>query len=124
MNDSRFYDPAGFDDRGLSTVGDLVNLVKYSLKYDYLWEIMRTRNAVIVSEENIVHDIENTNILLDQLNGIIGGKTGYTDLALGNMLLVVKDNRPTIAIIVLGSNQRFNDTKILYKWAREAYLYR
>ena len=124
MNSSQFYDPAGFDDRGFSTVSDLINLIKYAIKYNYLWEIMSTRETSIVSTEGIVHNIKSTNELFDEINGIVGGKTGYTDLALGNLLLVIRDDLSTFATIILGSNQRFSDSRILYNWAREAYSFR
>jgi D-alanyl-D-alanine carboxypeptidase len=121
MINTKFYDPAGFDDRGFSTVSDLINLVEYSLKYDYLWEIMGTRDATIVSEEGIIHNIRNTNKLLGQNLEIVGGKTGYTDVALENMLMMFEHNGARFATIVLGSDQRFLDTQELYDWVLRAY---
>ena len=121
MINTRFYDPAGFDDRGFSTVSDLINLVEYSLKYDYLWQIMGTKNATITSVEGIIHNITNTNKLLGQNLEIIGGKTGYTDLAMENMLTVFSHGKASFATIVLGSNQRFLDTQELYHWVLRAY---
>jgi len=121
MIDTRFYDPAGFDDRGFSTVSDLINLVEYSLKHDYLWQIMGTKDATIVSEEGIIHNITSTNKLLGQNLEIIGGKTGYTDAALENMLTVFDHGKASFATIVLGSNQRFLDTQELYNWVLRAY---
>ncbi len=121
MIDTMFYGPAGFDDRGFSTVSDLINLVEYSLKYDYLWRIMGTGDVTIVSGEGIIHNIRNTNKLLGQIADMIGGKTGYTDFALENMLTVYGSGESLFAVIVLGSNQRFQDTQELYNWVLRAY---
>ncbi len=121
MINTRFYDPAGFDDRGFSTVSDLINLVEYSLKHDYLWQIMGIKDATIVSVEGIIHNITSTNRLLGQNLDIVGGKTGYTDAALENMLTVFDHGKASFATIVLGSNQRFRDTQELYNWVLRAY---
>jgi len=121
MINTGFYDPAGFDDRGFSTVSDLINLVVYSLEYDYLWQIMGIKNATIVSEEGIIHNITSTNKLLGQNLEIVGGKTGYTDIALENILTVFDHEETSFAVIILGSSQRFLDTQELYNWVLKAY---
>jgi len=121
MINTRFYDPAGFDDRGFSTVSDLINLVEYSLGYDYLWQITRIKNTTVISEEGIIHNITNTNKLLGQITDLIGGKTGYTDVALENMMTLYSHGDSGFAVIVLGSNQRFLDTQELYNWVLKAY---
>ena len=54
---------------------------------------------------------------------IFGGKTGNTDGALGCMILVVDipDKNDKLISVVLGSRSRFDDTKKLINWAKEAY---
>jgi D-alanyl-D-alanine carboxypeptidase len=48
--------------------------------------------------------------------GFIGGKTGYTDQAAGNLLSLFRyDGRPVL-VIVLGSSNRFAETQTLYDW--------
>jgi D-alanyl-D-alanine carboxypeptidase len=55
--------------------------------------------------------------------GIVGGKTGHTDAALGCLILVVKlpGKDDTLISIVLGSRARFTDTRTLVSWAQAAY---
>jgi D-alanyl-D-alanine carboxypeptidase len=70
----------------------------------------------VVSESNIVHNIKNTNPGVESYTGIIGSKTGYTELAGGN-LVVIQDiglDHPVV-IAVLGSTRegRFNDVSVL-----------
>src|SRR3989344_415470 len=70
----------------------------------------------IRSESGILHHVNNTNQDVSGIAGIIGSKTGYTDLAGGNLVIVVDIgvDHP-IVIAVLGSTQekRFSDVKQL-----------
>jgi len=58
------------------------------------------------------HDAENTNDVIDQIPNLLGSKTGFTDLAGGNLTIVfdLGLNRP-IVVTVLGSTreERFSD---------------
>jgi D-alanyl-D-alanine carboxypeptidase (penicillin-binding protein 5/6) len=62
------------------------------------------------------HDAQNTNNILTEVPNLLGSKTGYTDLAGGNLTIAFDAgyNRPVI-ITVLGStrNERFDDVKKL-----------
>lgn len=65
----------------------------------------------------------NTNDALGQIPGLILGKTGYTDLAGGNLAIVFDAGlSQPIAAVVLGSSfdGRFSDMRILVDRAREA----
>jgi D-alanyl-D-alanine carboxypeptidase len=65
-----------------------------------------------ISSKNFVHKAVNTNEIVNKIPNIIASKTGFTDKAGGNLLVVFDAgvNRP-ISIIVLGStiNGRFED---------------
>lgn len=138
MNDTFFTDPAGLDDQNsFSTVQDLLKLVKYSLKYRYLFDILRTPKTEIFSiDGRLKHTIFNTNKLFGIIFNIIGGKTGFTEMAGGSMILVTKspysgktlENRGLgedyLITVVLGSNDRFSETKKLIDWAEKAYIWR
>ena len=124
MNDSNFLDPAGLNDDAYSTVEDLVRLVKYSLRHDLIWEILTEKSIIVKSTDGkIEHKVENTDQLLGVIPDIFGGKTGYTDNALGCMILVVDipDKNDKLISVVLGSQDRFGDTKKLIDWVKEAY---
>ncbi|MBI2062611.1 MAG: D-alanyl-D-alanine carboxypeptidase [Candidatus Yanofskybacteria bacterium] len=124
MNDSKLLDPAGLNDEAYSTADDLVKLVTYSFKYDLIWEILTEKSIIVKSTDGkIEHNVENTDQLLGVIPDIFGGKTGYTDNALGCMILVVDipDKNDKLISIVLGSRSRFDDTKKLIDWAKEAY---
>ena len=124
MNDSRFLDPAGLNDDAFSTAEDLVKLVRYAIKYDLIWDILTEKSIVVKSVDGkIEHKVENTDQLLGVIPDIFGGKTGYTDGALGCMILVVDipDKNDKLISVILGSRSRFEDTKKLIDWVKEAY---
>ena len=118
-------DPAGLDDTAYCTAADLLRLVRSALRNaPNLWPIMAQSSLVIHSADGrFSHEVKSTDELLGQLPGIVGGKTGNTDAALGCLILVVKINgeHDTLVSIVLGSRQRFVDTKTLVTWAQSAY---
>lgn len=124
MNDSIFHDPAGLNDDALSTSDDLVKLVIYSLKLDDLWSLLGEKTTKVYSiDGRIEHEINSTNQLLGVIPDVVGGKTGYTDGALGCMLLVVDipGKNDKLISIVLGSAERFTDTEKLINWTKRAY---
>ena len=124
MNDSIFHDSAGLNDDALSTAEDLIKLVKYSFKFSELWSILGEKNAVVYSADGkISHQVNGTNQLLGIIPDIVGGKTGYTDTALGSLILVVDvpGKNDKLISIVLSSTERFTDTEKLINWIKKAY---
>ena len=123
MTDSYFKDPAGLNDEAYATINDLIKLVDYALSYPKLWNILSQKTVLITSVDGINHDIRSTNQLLGEFSGVIGGKTGYTESALGCMVLVVQipNNDDKIISIILGSTERFTDTRKLIEWSTQAY---
>jgi len=128
MADTKFTNPAGLDDNdAFSTASDLVKLVRYVQKYDLISEALITKSADITSSDGkIKHHLANTDQLLGQISGIVIGKTGYTDGALGTMVLrvAINDNKDDIISVVLGSNDRFGETKTLIDWSKKAYYWK
>ncbi|MBI2669695.1 MAG: D-alanyl-D-alanine carboxypeptidase [Candidatus Yanofskybacteria bacterium] len=125
MYNTKFIDPAGLDDHdAFSTAADLVKLVRYAENYELILQTLKKTTTDVSSlDGRIKHHLINTNQLLDQIPGIKIGKTGYTDGALGTMVLGVNisgDNDYVISVI-LGSADRFRETKKLIEWVREAY---
>lgn len=124
MNNSIFHDPAGLNDDALSTADDLIKLVKYTLKSGELWSVLGEKNATVYSVDGrITHQVNSTNHLLGIIPDIVGGKTGYTDNALGCMILVVDvpGKNDKLVSIVLGSTERFTDIEKLIEWTKRAY---
>ncbi len=69
-----------------------------------------------ISSLSRVHKIENTNEVIDLVPNAVGGKTGFTDAAGGNLVMSFdRDIGSPIIIVVLGSSKegRFSDMKTL-----------
>lgn len=126
MYNSAFLDPAGLSDDAYSTAKDLLKLARYSQKYPLIWQFLRFNAIDIISADGrYAHHYSSTNRLLGQWPETIGGKTGYTEGALGCMILEVKIHRGehSLLAIVLGSASRFEDTKNLIDWGQNAFYW-
>lgn len=125
MHDTKFSDPSGLDDHNsFSTASDLVKLVSYASRYQKISEILKTPTVDVFSaDRRISHRLINTNRLLDQMSGLLLGKTGYTDRALGTMatMVSINDGRDSLISVVLGAQDRFGETVKLINWAKAAH---
>jgi len=127
MSESYFLDPAGLNDEAYSTVEDMIKLVRGALDRDLIWNITTEKRVSVKSVDGkIEHDVENTNQLFGVIQNVAGGKTGYTDVALGAMILIVyvSEKNDKIISIVIGSNDRFGDIKKMIDWMKKAYSWK
>ncbi len=116
MQNTLYYDSIGLENN-LSTVMDLKNLVGEILKSrQEIFLISKIPEIKIVSPENKVFNLKNTNVLVTKVPGIFGSKTGFTPEAAGSLLVVFKDGSKMILSVVLGSQDRFGDTSDLINW--------
>lgn len=125
LENTYFFNPTGLDPEQIlnslnySTSQDLVKLAKHLFeKQPLIWEILSTPKFSLYGPELI-----NTNQLLAEIPGVIGGKTGYTEKARGCILLVLKspNNKGYLINVILGSENRFEEMKKLIEWLKEAY---
>lgn len=98
-----------------STARDLAKLTLYLLdKHASLWEILGAGEYKLRrSDGSLHHKVESTNKLLGEIPGIVGGKTGYTDLAKGCFILVLKNTDTYLINVILGSEHKFEEMKKL-----------
>jgi D-alanyl-D-alanine carboxypeptidase len=102
----------------LGSANDLAELTLVILKdYSHIFEITSKSEAEFFSENGSLYNIKNTNKLISEIASFIAGKTGYSDLAGGNLLIVADMgfNDPYL-FVILGSSYegRFEDVKKLY----------
>ena len=124
MRNSHFLDPAGLNDQAHSTAEDFVRLIMYALRYDALWTGSDQKELTLSSADaKFTHTITNTDELVGVIADLYGGKTGYTETALGCLVLVtnVPGQDTKVVSIVLGSPDRFGESKTLVDWVRTAY---
>src|SRR3989338_5564089 len=110
-------------DGHMATAEDFSKLAEYILReHPELWEITKLSSDEAVSIENRLYALENTNELLGEFPALQGGKTGLTDKAKGTMVLLYPVSPYYTAIIViLGSENRFEDGRKLIHWLEEAF---
>ncbi len=81
LNNTNFKNAIGLDnDDHYSTAYDLAILLKEALKYEWIREVMSTRNTTVSLPDGSLVVYENSNKLIG-IEGMIGGKTGYTSRA-------------------------------------------
>lgn len=125
-----FTDPAGRDERGevggMGTVLDAARLfiLARTNAPDLLDATTKKRQSIYPLSGKLT-GIPNTNQSIETLPGAEGSKTGYTDLAGGNLGVVVDITigRPVV-LVVLGSTRegRFEDIDILYRALQNSIL--
>lgn len=121
LKNSKFFNEHGLDmnaDKGgaYGSAKDMATLFEYTLKnYPEILEPTRYKNLEFRSADKI-YSAENTNILVDKIPNLIASKTGYTDLAGGNLVIAFDAGLGhPIIISVLGSTEagRFTDVQKL-----------
>ena len=122
LDNTYFSNESGLDIESLTSgaygsARDMAMLFEYVFKkHPDLFTSTAQSSLSLKSENNIVHRVTNTNPEVSRINGIIGSKTGYTELAGGNLVVVVDIgiDHPVV-ISVLGSTRdgRFTDVEKL-----------
>ena len=120
LYDTKFDDASGISSSNVSTAEDLFRLTKYLYeKQSFVLNISKSKNKKLTSLNGTEYVFHNFNIFSEDKN-FVGGKTGFTNAAGETMVSVfdvsVDEATSTIAIIILGSEDRENDIKKLKQW--------
>lgn len=116
---TRFIDPSGYSDDNYTTAYDLARLASYALKNPKFGAIVSTKNKTVTDVTGkIIHELSNLNELLG-VDGVSGVKTGFSEEALGVLVSSVDHEGRTYIIVVLGSDDRFFDTRNIIERAVE-----
>lgn len=119
LDDTSFKNPSGIEQYGhFTTARDLAILAATALQSPIIAEMASTKRVVITDiTGSIVHDLTTTNELLDQIPGMKGLKTGWTTNAGECLVSYVDRDGHKVIFVVLGSLDRFGDTRTLIDWA-------
>jgi D-alanyl-D-alanine carboxypeptidase len=125
LTNSHFTNPVGLDDGAqYSTTRDLAIVAKYAMQNPIFAEIVGTKEKTVTSVDGrIVHKLTNINKLLGEVPGVLGVKTGWTENARENLVTEVDRNGRKVIIVVLGSSDRFGETKELIEWIYNNYTW-
>ena len=127
----KFFNETGLDKNGeepgaVGSALDIAKLFSYTLaKYPSVLAATRKEKIELESKSRITHYASNTNEYIANFPRLIASKTGFTDLARGNLAIAFAGGPPEsirpIIIVVLGSTpeNRFKDAEVLAKTAVE-----
>lgn len=129
LEETYFLNPSGLDESltqagAMGSARNVAKLFSYAIQNKRDLFASTAQPRMHLSALNISgREVDNTNNALDAIPNLIMGKTGYTDLAGGNLAIVFepRPNHPVV-IVVLGStlNGRFEDIKTLVQATEKA----
>jgi D-alanyl-D-alanine carboxypeptidase (penicillin-binding protein 5/6) len=130
LDNTQFINETGLDINSdteagaISSAEDITKILKYitANKLETFSGTANSNEKITIGEK--VYETENTNNLVKKLPGVLVSKTGYTDLAGGNLALVVDFglNNP-ISIVVLGSSMEERESDVLKLYESTADYY-
>lgn len=107
------------NDNHYSTVYDLSQLGRLSIKNSIVTDVVKAKELVVSDVDNqIQHPLVSTNELLGVIPEIKGLKTGWTPEAKGCFIGLIDINGHQVISVVSQSDDRFLDTKILVDWLK------
>ena len=124
LKNTTFEDPSGLSFINQGTANDLKKITNYILTHHpNILDLTAGRKTTIDElGRKSKRELLNINNFAGQ-NDFLGGKTGYTPMAGGNLLSIFSYKNHKLLIIVLGAEDRFAETKRLYEWTKNVLEY-
>jgi len=118
LENTKFYNPSGVDGNGhVTTARDLIRVSEVAMRNPEFAKIVGTKEITVTSiDGKIKHRLTNINLLLGKVPGVIGVKTGWTENARENLVTYLERDDKKVMIALLGSQDRFGETKELIDW--------
>lgn len=132
LEDTQFCTASGLEIDGresecYSSAYDIARIAAASLDHSLIWKIMRIPEERFYSTDgSYMHELKNTDILIQELPNCIGGKTGFTPLAGKSLLFAGTDltGKHRVVMVILNDEQRWEDMRTLNNWVFENYEWR
>lgn len=124
LKNTNFQNPIGLDnENNYSTASDMAILLNHLNQFPLIKTILAQKSVDIYSLEKRKVIVRNSNRLVDETD-IIAAKTGTTEKAGQNYAAFVRapDNRELI-LIILNSQDRYQDAKNLLNWLKNGFLW-
>lgn len=125
LSRTHFATPVGLDDpENYSTAFDISQFAEYVFRHKDLQDMVGTRAITIVSRDpsHTRHPLQNTDKLLAE-GVVFAGKTGFTDNAGLCLVSAARQNGHDVVNVVLGSEDRAEDTHRLVDWEFSHYTW-
>ena len=118
LTNTQYTNPIGLDNYGqYTTVHDLSLLTAAAMGQPVFRSIVNTIKYTVTDvDKTKIHELENINELLGQIPGLVGVKTGYTELAGECLVTYVTRQNHSIITVVLASGDRFGESQRLIDW--------
>lgn len=123
MTNSHFDNPVGLDAGDqYTTARDLVEASEVAMKNPKFAKIVGTKSITVSDVTGkSKYNLKNINELLGTIPGVLGIKTGWTENSKENLVTYINRDGHAIIIAVLGSEDRFGETKTLIDWIFNNY---
>lgn len=124
MNQTTLYDASGLSELNQSVASDLLKLTQYILKeHPDIFNWTRLPQIIVQPTNDYrSHIVKNINNFRTW-PGFFGGKTGTSEEAKENAIVLFSRNDVRIAAIILGSPNRAKELEMLLRWIDEAYVF-
>lgn len=118
MVNSHFENPVGLDGTSQTTTAkDLLRVSEVAMRNSIFSKIVGTKSVTVTDiTGKSKYYLTNVNELLGTIPGVMGVKTGWTENARENLVTYLERDGHKIIIVVLGSQDRFGETKELINW--------
>ena len=121
LTNTHFVTPHGLDNsEHYTTAYELAVITDYALKNEIIAKVVKTKSTTISINGNSMQ-INNTNELLGNVEGVYGVKTGFTNNAGRCLVTSVKRGDMDLIIVVLGADTRKDRAKDSMKLIEYAY---
>jgi D-alanyl-D-alanine carboxypeptidase len=128
LQHTKFTNPIGLDDadgENLASAEDLAKLGKVAVANDFIKEVVRLKGFELKDTEGkYFKSLFSTNRLLTDIPETVGIKTGTTTGAGEVLVYEYLKDRSDIIIVVMGSKDRFADTRMVLDWTLRSFSWK
>lgn len=126
LADAFFDEPTGISPANRASAYTVSQLLYSAFQNAKLAEVMSSSSfTASAHNKDISHYWINLNTLLGAYEGILAGKTGYTEEAGPSMTVLAKSPRDGrhISVVVLDAEDRIEESRALLEWTNRAYIW-
>lgn len=124
LKNTHFVVPHGLDNKDhYTTAYELAKITDYALKNETFKKIVST-SSTSININGVPRQITNTNKLLNNVSGVYGVKTGFTNGAGRCLVTACKKNKMDIITVIIGADTskiRTEDTKKLINYVEDKF---
>lgn len=125
LHNTKFTNPIGLDDadgENVSSAADLAKLGALAVRNEFIKEVVKIKAFNLTSTDGaFTRRLASTNTLLSVIPESVGIKTGRTTGAGEVLVYEYAKDKTDLIIVVMGSKDRFADTRSILAWVLQSY---